>query len=436
MSYEDFKIHMSQMYEQYEQQRVDHIADPDERRQHPVSTISGLHDDADEVVVTNKRSTVTITDVTDTESSTDPPAESQPTEGSTVTSVTENATEEPAESQPSEDSTVASVMDTENASEAPAESPPSESSTVTLNSTDTPVESQQADRAEAEGSDVKSESQEVNGEVAEKKDDEKVKDETSKEQNVQNGPAQEDPYEVLGIDPNIKDFMKEIVETVADKMDEKAEDSAPPKHELTDVPEPDKKEEGQSSEVKEVGQGQEKSEDGADASATQGDPDDKKTEEDETPADPPKVEDQPATKENQSDSAQEHQPEGTEDHQVAGAEPGAVDGEPAPTSSTETAAAPTQGIETVSAGFQAAEERRPDGEEEEHATQSSKGPRPPALNINRTQSTSGREGHRIFSPGPRAPPFRIPEFRWSYLHQKLLSDLLYSLEQDVQVWKT
>ena len=431
------------MYEQYEQQRVDHIADPDERRQHPVSTISGLHDDADEVVVTNKRSTVTITDVTDTESSTDTPAENQPTEGSTSTSVTEKATEEPAESQPSKDSTVASVTDTENATEAPAESPPSEGSTVTLNSTDTPAESQQADRAEAEGSEVKSEGQDVNGEVAEKKDDEKVKDEISQEQNVQNGPAQEDPYEVLGIDPNIKDFMKEIVETVADKMDEKAEDSAPPKHELTDVPEPDKKEEGQSSEVKEVGQGQEKSEDGADVSATQGDQDDQKTEEDETPADPPKVEDQ-ATKESLSDGAQEQQPdgahehqlEGTEEHQVAGAEPGAVDGEPAPASSTETAATPPQGIETVSASFQPSEEHRPDGEEEEHATTSSKGPRPPALNINRTQSTSGREGHRIFSPGPRAPPFRIPEFRWSYLHQKLLSDLLYSLEQDVQVWKT
>lgn len=43
---------------------------------------------------------------------------------------------------------------------------------------------------------------------------------------------------------------------------------------------------------------------------------------------------------------------------------------------------------------------------------------------------------QLFSPGPRAPPFRIPEFRWSYLHQKLLSDLLHSLEQDVHVWKT
>ena len=52
------------------------------------------------------------------------------------------------------------------------------------------------------------------------------------------------------------------------------------------------------------------------------------------------------------------------------------------------------------------------------------------------QVSTGTPSRQIFSPGPRAPPFRIPEFRWSYLHQKLLSDLLYSLEQDIQVWKT
>jgi hypothetical protein len=48
---------------------------------------------------------------------------------------------------------------------------------------------------------------------------------------------------------------------------------------------------------------------------------------------------------------------------------------------------------------------------------------------------TGQGGRTIFSPGPRAPPFRIPEFCWSYLHQKLLSDLLFAVETDVQVWK-
>jgi len=51
------------------------------------------------------------------------------------------------------------------------------------------------------------------------------------------------------------------------------------------------------------------------------------------------------------------------------------------------------------------------------------------------QSTANTPSRQIFSPGPRAPPFRIPEFRWSYLHQKLLSDVLYSLEQDMHAWK-
>ncbi|XP_021348368.1 neurobeachin-like isoform X2 [Mizuhopecten yessoensis] len=61
-------------------------------------------------------------------------------------------------------------------------------------------------------------------------------------------------------------------------------------------------------------------------------------------------------------------------------------------------------------------------------------------NPSRAQSFRGSmESHgnrHVFSPGPRAPPFRIPEFRWSGLHQKLLSDLLFSVETDLQVWKS
>lgn len=49
---------------------------------------------------------------------------------------------------------------------------------------------------------------------------------------------------------------------------------------------------------------------------------------------------------------------------------------------------------------------------------------------NRTKSTSNRP---MFSPGPSRPPFRIPEFKWSYIHQRLLSDVLFSLETDIQV---
>ena len=56
--------------------------------------------------------------------------------------------------------------------------------------------------------------------------------------------------------------------------------------------------------------------------------------------------------------------------------------------------------------------------------------------LQRNPSNASRSGSgHIFSPGPRAPAFRIPEFRWSFLHQKLLSDLLFAVETDIQVWK-
>lgn len=61
------------------------------------------------------------------------------------------------------------------------------------------------------------------------------------------------------------------------------------------------------------------------------------------------------------------------------------------------------------------------------------GPGVPSLQ--RNPSIASRGGGHIFSPGPRAPAFRIPEFRWSFLHQKLLSDLLFAVETDIQVWK-
>lgn len=62
----------------------------------------------------------------------------------------------------------------------------------------------------------------------------------------------------------------------------------------------------------------------------------------------------------------------------------------------------------------------------EHAHHSSQPPQRP-------KSGSGRP---MFSPGPTRPPFRIPEFKWSYIHQRLLSDVLFSLETDIQVWRS
>lgn len=48
---------------------------------------------------------------------------------------------------------------------------------------------------------------------------------------------------------------------------------------------------------------------------------------------------------------------------------------------------------------------------------------------------SNVESRPMFNPGPSRPPFRIPEFKWSYIHQRLLSDVLYSLESNIQVWR-
>ncbi|CAL9699976.1 unnamed protein product [Knipowitschia caucasica] len=37
---------------------------------------------------------------------------------------------------------------------------------------------------------------------------------------------------------------------------------------------------------------------------------------------------------------------------------------------------------------------------------------------------------------PRSTMFRIPDFRWSHMHQRLLTDLLFSIETDVQMWRS
>ncbi|XP_046395262.1 neurobeachin isoform X2 [Ischnura elegans] len=54
----------------------------------------------------------------------------------------------------------------------------------------------------------------------------------------------------------------------------------------------------------------------------------------------------------------------------------------------------------------------------------------------KSASFSKNSSRPMFSPGPTRPPFRIPEFKWSYIHQRLLSDVLFSLETDIQVWRS
>lgn len=47
-------------------------------------------------------------------------------------------------------------------------------------------------------------------------------------------------------------------------------------------------------------------------------------------------------------------------------------------------------------------------------------------------TVQGRDGSMS---APRSTMFRIPEFRWSHMHQRLLTDLLFSVETDIQMWR-
>lgn len=59
--------------------------------------------------------------------------------------------------------------------------------------------------------------------------------------------------------------------------------------------------------------------------------------------------------------------------------------------------------------------------------------------MSRQQDSSGQElsatsdGQRRDS---RSTVFRIPEFKWSLMHQRLLTDLLFSIETDIQMWRS
>ncbi|XP_055000406.1 lipopolysaccharide-responsive and beige-like anchor protein isoform X1 [Sorex araneus] len=64
----------------------------------------------------------------------------------------------------------------------------------------------------------------------------------------------------------------------------------------------------------------------------------------------------------------------------------------------------------------------------------------PVLEMSRQQERPGQgtapdavNGQRRDS---RSTMFRIPEFKWSQMHQRLLTDLLFSIETDIQMWRS
>ncbi|XP_037686725.1 lipopolysaccharide-responsive and beige-like anchor protein [Choloepus didactylus] len=76
----------------------------------------------------------------------------------------------------------------------------------------------------------------------------------------------------------------------------------------------------------------------------------------------------------------------------------------------------------ASANVEASQPLRPVLELPRQQEQSEQGVAPDAAN-----------GHRRDS---RLTVFRIPEFKWSQMHQRLLTDLLFSIETDIQMWRS
>ncbi|XP_069487363.1 lipopolysaccharide-responsive and beige-like anchor protein isoform X2 [Ambystoma mexicanum] len=58
----------------------------------------------------------------------------------------------------------------------------------------------------------------------------------------------------------------------------------------------------------------------------------------------------------------------------------------------------------------------------------------------RLQETPGQDPAASVTEGQRrdsrSTMFRIPEFKWSQMHQRLLTDLLFSIETDIQMWRS
>ncbi|XP_029365340.1 lipopolysaccharide-responsive and beige-like anchor protein [Echeneis naucrates] len=72
---------------------------------------------------------------------------------------------------------------------------------------------------------------------------------------------------------------------------------------------------------------------------------------------------------------------------------------------------------------------------ETSATETNQGQPAAATEAGGGGSSSGQPKESGTS-APRSTMFRIPEFRWSYMHQRLLTDLLFSIETDVQMWRS
>uniref|UniRef100_A0A8C2Z5C2 Neurobeachin n=1 Tax=Cyclopterus lumpus TaxID=8103 RepID=A0A8C2Z5C2_CYCLU len=94
------------------------------------------------------------------------------------------------------------------------------------------------------------------------------------------------------------------------------------------------------------------------------------------------------------------------------------------------------------------DEKQEVGTQEESETEEKQASRtPPAETTEQSETSqsqpaaaaggsSGQHREGSSTSAPRSTMFRIPEFRWSHMHQRLLADLLFSIETDVQMWRS
>ncbi|XP_064636479.1 neurobeachin-like isoform X3 [Lineus longissimus] len=354
VAYEDFKIHMNQMYQQYERQRVDGITDPNIRQQFPISTISGLQEEQTSPD-RQAKSTVEITEIQDTDEM-----------GASADGV------KAIKSQKKE-----AAASADNMSERPVENGEADTTSA-----------QEETKPEATPSDPKMERDEA--------------------------------YNVLGMN-DIKEVVNEIVEgavdsvevsEVKDSKEGQGQQEAEQKEEAAAEKDGEKKDAEQTSVTVSTGDNE-----AGDAGAA-------------------KVEDaKEAENEEKKEASSEKNDavskgDSSNDTVSTSASPaktpatsGSGDGEAAEKGEADDIVFPMEGMRPRSNSTGGIEQPKPDLHRG----------RPHSMSMRQPSSSAPRQ---IFSPGPRAPPFRIPEFRWSYLHQKLLSDLLFSIETDVQVWKS
>nr|CAH0107648.1 unnamed protein product [Daphnia galeata] len=445
VSFEEFKLQFADMYAHYERHRSDHITDPDLRQQRPVSTISGQRESAalasKVTPYPDMVSPAPIVEVHDNASSIDPPNECD--ERVILSSEGEKEVEE--EKQPNRtfseeypetvDEKVVTIAESTTQKEeivVPVQAEIAEGGVQSHESLVDPSEEVGSDNIDQEINEIHEEMEERKHPVESSAPEATDEDNITTEMPV-NGGSPIEFTELNGGSADNED--KEFESSIVTKMEEILD--------LKTAPEKDESD-GESKELENsIASEMEEKQD-------------------------PKTGDTPTTPSSEesgsevSGKEEKSEPESAEQKEpvpeIAEQKPlqtvsGALDlqldeegeGE-SMTSSIESHSARIQDQPAASESAQeqptatafkddgavANENRQKDESKETHLSpEKSREPTPKKQNKKGGRSKTSQ----TFSPGPSRPPFRIPEFRWSYVHQRLLSDLLGSIEADLHTWR-